>query len=146
MKKFKLPRKLKKRLRKGLWLYQPDENGNSLMAWPYKYEKDYLAFKRGEIRRLGRRTKAESKEYRKKMDKEIEVSDETLRKYVDEIFAKQYRQSSFETLIKAKKNKGAIKAYYNFINAYHRYENDESSYGNICCLAVDYAKELLRKH
>ena len=116
------------------------------MAWPYKYEKDYLAFKRGEIRRIGRKTKAESKEYRKKMNKEIEVSDETLRKYVDEIFAEQYRQSSFDALIKAKKKKGAIKAYYNFINAYHLYENGKSSFSNICCLAVDYAKELLRKH
>lgn len=63
MKKFKLPRKLKKRLKRGPWLYPADEKGSSLMAWPYKYEKDYLAFKRGELRKLGRRTKAESKEY-----------------------------------------------------------------------------------
>lgn len=79
------------------------------------------------------------------MDKEIEVSDETLKKYVDDIFAKQYRRSSYDTLIMAKKKKAAIKGYYNFINAYHLYENGEQSFGNICCLAVDYAKELLRE-
>ena len=145
MKKFKLPRKLKKRLKKRIWLYPANEKGNSLMAWPYKYEKDYLAFKQGELRKIGRRNKAELKEYRKKMNKEVEVLDETLKKYVDDIFAKQYRRSSYDTLIMAKNKKAAIKAYYNFINAYHLYENGEQSFGNICCLAVDYAKELLRK-
>ena len=116
------------------------------MALPYRYEEDYLAYKREELRNLWRRNKAESKEYWKKLNKEIEISDETLRKYVDEIFAKQYRQSSYDTLIKAKKKKGAIKAYYNFINAYHLYENNKPSYGNICCSAVDYARELVRRH
>ncbi len=145
MKKFKLPRKLKKHLKKCLWLYPPDEKDNSLMAWPSKYKEDYLSYKRGELRKLGIRNKAERKEYRKKMDKEIEVSDETLKRYVDDIMAKQYRQSSYDVLIKAKNSKRSITAYYNFINAYQLNENGEGSYGNTCCLAIDWAKELLKK-
>ncbi len=35
-------------------------------------------------------------------------------------------------------------AYYNFVNAYHRYEQGDDSFGNICCLAIDRAKELLK--
>lgn len=55
MKKFRLPRKTKKRLRKGLWLYPPDEKGCSLMASPYSSQKDYDAYKRGELRNIGSR-------------------------------------------------------------------------------------------
>ena len=50
--KFKLPRKLKKLLKKGLWAYPPDENGNSLAASPATELQDYLAFKKGELTRL----------------------------------------------------------------------------------------------
>ena len=48
--KFRLPRKIKRELKKGLWLYPADEKGNSLMAWPTRYEKDYLAYKEGIVR------------------------------------------------------------------------------------------------
>lgn len=68
------------------------------------------------------------------MNKEIEVSDETLKIYVNDIFAKQYRQSSYNTLLKAKKWKDAKKTYYNIINAYHQYEKENLSSGNACCI------------
>lgn len=48
MKKFRLPRKLKKKLRKKIWLYPLDTKTNTyLMAWPSKYEKDFIAYKLG---------------------------------------------------------------------------------------------------
>ena len=40
----KLPRKLKKKLKKGLWLYPADEKGNNLMATSSRDEKDFLAY------------------------------------------------------------------------------------------------------
>ena len=47
MKKFRLPRKIKKQIRKTLWLYPPDEKGNSLVAWPEKTQEDFDAMKKG---------------------------------------------------------------------------------------------------
>ncbi|WP_282079575.1 hypothetical protein [Aquimarina algiphila] len=51
-KKFRLPRKTKKKLRKGFWLHQLDEKGNSVGANPAKNEEDYSAHKKGELRNL----------------------------------------------------------------------------------------------
>lgn len=145
MKRFKLPRKTKKSLKKGMWLYPPDEQGNSLMASPARSEKDYLAFKKGILRNLIEWSAGERKEFRNRLDKKILISDEILRKYVDNIIVKEYRSSSYDILIKAKNNKRAITAYYNFINAYQLYENGEESYGNICCMAIDSARDRLKQ-
>jgi hypothetical protein len=64
--------------------------------------------------------------------------------YVKEIFSTQYRNSSYETLIRAKHSTNAVVAYYNFLNAYNLYENGNDSYGNICCMAIDFANDLLK--
>ncbi len=50
MQKFRLPRKIKKKLKRQLWLYPADEKGNSLMAWPQKSQIDYTAIKEGTVR------------------------------------------------------------------------------------------------
>lgn len=51
MKKFRLPRKIKKKLRKTIYLYPYDENLKGYkMAFAYKYEEDYIAFKKGILR------------------------------------------------------------------------------------------------
>ncbi|VAW11317.1 hypothetical protein MNBD_BACTEROID03-286 [hydrothermal vent metagenome] len=142
--KFKLPRKKKKFLKKGIWLYPADKNGSSLAAWPATDEKDFLAFKKGLLRKLFQRNKKRSKEYFATLDKEITVSDETLRMYVNDIFAKNYRQSAYDTLREAKMKKSTIKPYYHFINAYHLHQEDEDSYSNACCMSVDFAKKLIR--
>ncbi len=142
--KFKLPRKQKKRLKKVLWLYPPDENGNSLMASPAISQEDYLAFKKGILRNLFDRNKSERVEFRSRLNKKISVSNETLREYVDDIFSKEFRSSSFDILVRANNSKRAVTAYYNFVNAYEIYCGGEDSYGNICCMAVDSAKKLLR--
>lgn len=51
-KKFRLPRKIKKKLQKGFWLYEPDEQGNSLQANPGRSQEDYAAFKQGKLRNI----------------------------------------------------------------------------------------------
>lgn len=146
-KQFRLPRKVKKNLKRNFWLYPADKKGNSLMAFPDKYEEDYIAMKNGILRNLMDRknAKAKRKAYREKMDKENIVTKENLRLYVNDIFREDIRKSAYNTLIAAQKNPNAIIAYYNFVNAYQLYEAGDDSYGNICCLSLDHAEELLRK-
>lgn len=146
MDRFKLPRKTKKALKKGMWLYPPNEHGNSLVARPARLEKDYQAYKKGILRNLIERRDSKKKEFRERLDGENYVSDETLRSYVNDIIAKDYRSSSYDILIKAKNSKGAIIAYFNFINAYQLYEKGEESYGNICCMAIDFARHRLKQN
>lgn len=127
-----------------MWLYQPDEKGNSLMAWPTKSQEDYIAVKKGNARKFPDRTRAERKRFIAELDKEIFVDDHVLKTYIDIIIREDLRNSSYSTLIEAKNNPKAVKAYYNFVNAYQLYENGNDSYGNICCLAIDSAKEHLK--
>ena len=47
MKKFRLPRKTKKKLKKDFFLYPKSEEDTYLVAWPYKDEEDYMAYKKG---------------------------------------------------------------------------------------------------
>lgn len=147
MKKFRLPRKTKKALKGNLWLYPADEKGNSLMAHPTKYQKDYSALKQGVVRNLidPKNSRARRKAFREKLDKENYVTDEELKSYVDDIIREDLRNSSYNTLIKAKNNPKAVKAYFNFVNAYQIFSAGKDSYGNICCLAIDSAKELLKE-
>jgi hypothetical protein len=147
MTKFRIPRKTKKFLKKGLWLYPADEKGSSLMGFPAKDEEDFKAYKKGILKNLldRKNSKQESKEYRQKMNKVVSIPNETLRTYVDEIFRKDLRNSSYYIFLEAKNHPRAVIAYYNFINAYNLHQNGEDSYGNICCLALDRAKELLKK-
>ena len=116
------------------------------MASPHKSQEDYNAVKNGVATDIMYREnpKAERKAYREKINKEITVTDEELKIFVDNIFAERFRVSSYNTLVKVKNNPKAVVAYYNFINAYNLSKTDDS-YGNICCMAVDRAKELLRK-
>ena len=123
----KLPRKLKKRLNKIMWLYD-----NGIVAFPTLYEEDFIAYKKGELRNILITTK-EQKQEMKSLDNIISISDEDLKICVDEIFAEQYRTESYRKLLKAKNTK----YYFNFINAYNFYKNGKDSYANICCMAVD---------
>lgn len=123
----KIPRKLKKRLNKIMWIYD-----DGIVAFPTLYEKDFIAYKEGKIHNILNTTK-EEKEEMKKLDNEIFVSDEELKICVDNIFAEQYRKESYQKLLKAKNTK----YYFHFINAYKLVENGKDSYANICCMAVD---------
>jgi len=51
-KKFRLPRKLKKKLKNNLFSYPKSERNTYLIAWPYKYEKDYMDYKKGLLRSI----------------------------------------------------------------------------------------------
>lgn len=145
MKQFRLPRKIKKSLKKGFWLYPPDEKRNSLMISPAKSQEDFMAVKKGIARDLFdlKESKSRRKKLQEQLDKEVIVPDDELKDYVREIIRKDLRNSSYNKLIEAKNNPKAIVAYYNFVNAYHLYKQGDDSFGNICCLAVDKAKELL---
>lgn len=147
MKKFRLPRKTKKRLKSQLWLYPADEKGNSLMANPYRSQKDFDALRNGSLRNLfdKKDSRQRASEMTDLLDKEIIVPDEKLKEMIEDIFQEDFRNSSFNTLTRAKNHPNAVVAYYNFVNAYHLCKNGDESYSNICCMAVDKAGELLRR-
>lgn len=146
MKRFKLPGKVKKSLKGNLWLYPSDDKGNSLMAYPATSREDYNAMKHGIVRNIldPKNAKSGKKKLRDQIDREIIVSNEKLRSYVDDMIREDLRSSSYNTLIEAKNNPKAINAYYNFVNAYHLFEKGDDSFGNICCLSIDRAKGLLK--
>lgn len=117
------------------------------MASPARSQEDYTAFENGIVRNVfdPKNAKAKRKVFSEKLDKETIVNDEVLKSYVDDIFHEDFKTLSYNILKAAKKNPKAISAYYNFVNAYQLYELGEESYGNICCLSVDKAKEILKK-
>lgn len=145
--KFRLPRKVKKKLKGTFWLYPADEDGNSLMAFPTRSQEDYTAVKKGMVRNLmdTRNAKAKRRAFREKIDKVNTVSDTELKHYIDAIFREDIRTSAYNTLRAAKNDPNAITAYYNFVNAWQLCDSGEESYGNICCLALESAEKLLKK-
>ena len=46
-KKFRLPRKTKKKINKDFYIYPKDNKNSYLVAWPSKYEEDYVSYKKG---------------------------------------------------------------------------------------------------
>ncbi len=52
MKKFRLPRKIKKKISKGFYLYPPDSNGNRVWARPHKSQEDYDGLKSGIVENM----------------------------------------------------------------------------------------------
>jgi hypothetical protein len=147
MKKFRLPRKIKKKLRSGFFLY-PEVDGGSLMASPKKNQKDYTAYKQGIVRSFFDETKAERKKSSEELDLKfnapIEITDKELLEAVNDIFAEQYRKESYNILLRAKKHPIAIKDYHNFVNAWNLIKGGEN-YGNIACLCIDGAKDNLMR-
>ncbi|WP_373056718.1 hypothetical protein [Zunongwangia sp. H14] len=148
MARFRIPRKLKKELKKGFWFYAPDENGSSLYASPARDIDDFKAYKKGMLSNLIDKHGSRQRllEFRRKINKVTFVPDQELKRYVDDIMRKDLRNASYQILLEAKKHPRAVIAYYQFINSYQLVEQGEDSYGNICCMAIDRAKELLRQH
>jgi len=145
MKEFRLPRKVKKKLR-GLWLYPADEKGNSLMASPKRSQEDYTAVKNGEVREITHGSKKRSKARYAELSIEVTVPDLKLKEYVDDIFREDLRSSAYRIFLEAKSHPKAVRGYYHFVNAYHKYlEADDGSWGNTCCFALDAARDLLKE-
>ena len=144
--KFRLPRKLKKQLQKGFWLYKPDADGYSLQAHPATSQEDYAAYKQGRLRNIfdPREIKMRRIELKRNLEPEIYVSDEVLKNYIQDIFREDLRAYAYDIFIKAKSNPTAVKAYFHFINAYQLEVSGNSSYGNICAMALELAEKLLR--
>ena len=146
VKSFRLPRKTKKALKGHMWLYPSDGEGNSIMASPRRSQEDYKALKKGVLRDLTdtRESRSERKEKWNKLNQEVIIPDKELKEYLDELLRKEFRNLAYKTLIEAKNHPKAKKAYYNFINTYHIYKNGDESYGNICCMIIGNAENLLR--
>ena len=142
MEKFRLPRKIKKRLKRKIYSYPLDKETNGyLIGFPSKSQEDYNAFKKGVLTPMlpSRKVlKERSRALFEKLDKELYVTDKELKKYIDEVIREDLRASYFNILSKAKNHPKAKKAYFNFINAYNL------NMLNICCMTIDSAKKLLK--
>ena len=68
MKKFRLPRKTKKKLKQDFYTYPKSERDTYLVAWPSKYEEDYIAYKKGLLKGLKEESKKRLKDERKRHD------------------------------------------------------------------------------
>lgn len=130
MKEFRIPRKLKKKL-KGIYLYPPDKNGSSVVAFPLSSQKDYDAVKNGVARNIFDKTKLEreieSENWNKKYHTPISVSEKKLKNMVDDVFAEEYREEAFRMFKRAKNHDVAILDYYTFINSYNLGETNISA-------------------
>jgi hypothetical protein len=117
------------------------------MAHPTETYVDYSAFIKGILRPLPdrRNSRTKRKEMREKLNKEVLVSDEQLKAYINNLIRDDLRVSSFKILSEAKNSKHAVMAYYNFVNAYHLHKAGDDSYGNIACMSIDLAKKLLKE-
>ena len=143
MKKFRISRKEKKKLKRGFFLYPPDEKGNSTMGFPKRNQEDYTAYKQGVLVDRFKTTKAERKRRSIEFDKTyrvpIEISDKELLKAVNEVFAKEYREKAYKIFKRAKTHQVAIEDYHIFVNAYNL---DKT---NLCCLSMDSAEDNLMR-
>lgn len=52
IKKFRLPRKTKKKLKNGLYLYSRDSGKSYLMGFPSRSQKDYNDYKNGTLKNI----------------------------------------------------------------------------------------------
>lgn len=122
-KKFRLPRKIKKKISHKIFLYPKDSRGEMLMAWPLFNQEDYDAVKNGVAKDIAHRTKAQIKadsiKWKEIYHQPIEIDDETLSKMVDDVFSIEYRKSALSMLLRAKTHPVAIEDYYTFINSYN---------------------------
>lgn len=123
IKKFRLPRKIKKKIANKIFLYPKDSRGGMLMAWPLLNQEDYNAVRNGVAKDMLHRTKAQMKadsiKYHETYHKPVEVDEATLSNMVNEVFSSEYRKKALSMLIKAKIHPVAIEDYYTFINSYN---------------------------
>lgn len=131
IKKFRLPRKIKKKISHKIFLYPKDSREGMLMACPLFNQEDYDAVRKGIAKDILNKTKAQIKEdsikWKETYHQPIEIDDETLSKMVDDVFSIEYRKSALSMLLRAKTHPVAIENYYEFINSYNLGKNNISS-------------------
>ena len=138
MRKFRIARREKKKIkRRSIYLIRID-NEYSVMKSPLENQENYDNYKNGILYPLIKKaTKKSVKEYREKMFSEIYVSDVELREMVNLVFSEEYRDNSYDLLLRAKIDDDNKKNYFAFINAYNLSKTESSSYMNTCCMVID---------
>ena len=143
MTQFRLPRKIKKKLKGKIFFYPVDKDGNHRVAFPTKNQEDYNAYKQGIIYKPFHFTKAEMKArsiaWDKKFKQPCELSDEELVEAVNSVFAQEYREDAINTFRRAKNHPIAIEDYHVFCNAI---KHDCST---TACMSLDGAKDSLMR-
>lgn len=138
MKKFRLPRKIKKKLN-GIFLYPAYDDGSSLMASPKKYQEDYDAYKSGILRQPFKYTKKQQKVKSKLWDLKYKtpcsMTDKELQDAIKFTFHKDYRKRALDVFRLAKNHPVAIEDYCIFCNAIRLKDSTTA------CLSLDGAEK-----
>jgi metal-dependent HD superfamily phosphatase/phosphodiesterase len=79
---------------------------------------------------------------KEKLKPEVYMTNDELEQAIFNLYESQYIKDVYETLIEIKKKD--IKYYFEFVNAYNLYKDGDNSYGNICFMIVEAAKENLK--
>ncbi len=147
MKKFRIPRKIKKKL-SGIYFYPKDEKNCKQLASPKTCQEDYTAHKQNIVGKCFSRTKSEAKEASLQWEIDyhtpIEMSDIELKLAIDDIFAEEFREQAFNIFSRSKNHMVAKKDYYTFVNAYNMTKNGNDK-SIICCMSLDSAENDLQK-
>lgn len=133
---FRLPRKIKKKLKKMFLLFPSDSKGNSQLAFPDKYQSHYDAYKQGILTDLMLIDIDESTE---SIDYSIPVEPlqhDELVELVNFVFAEQYRERAIKYLTFAKDNVKCKKLYNIIVNSWNETKNGNDKSINVC-LAYD---------
>jgi hypothetical protein len=131
MKKFRIPRKIKKMISGRFFLYPKDSNGGMMMAFPLTNQKDYTAVKKGIAIDFFTQTKAQKKksqeDFAAKYKNPTDATDEEIQAMVNDVFAKEFRVKAMSMLLRSRYHPVAIEDYYIFINAYRLGNNNVAS-------------------
>lgn len=130
---FRLPRKIKKKLSKKFLLFPEDEKGNSQLAFPYKYQEHYDAYKQGLLTDLMLIDIPESIDYSIPVQP---LQHQELVELVNFVFAEQYRERAIKYLTFAKDNVKCKKLYNIIVNSWNETKNGKDKSINVC-LAYD---------
>lgn len=145
---FRLPRKIKKKLSQKVFFYPPNNDGSRLIARPKSSQDDYNAYKTKLLTDIFDETKAERKAksliWDMKFKTPVIISSEELLVAVNEIFAEEFRDSSYSLLLRAKEHPIAIEDYYIFVNAWLITKKGDN-HANTACMSIDGIIKHLKK-
>lgn len=148
-KKFRIPRKIKKKLKGNMLFYPPMKDGSRIQANPRRSQKDYTAWKQGVLSDLWEnRTKAEMKARSEAWDKKFrqpcELSEEELLEAVNKVFAPEYRKLAFSVFKRAKDHAVAHDDYTTFCNAWKHTQNGDDC-TTTAALSLQFAEDNLMR-
>jgi hypothetical protein len=138
--KFRVPRKTKKKIKNTIYLYPPNEDGSSLMAFPLRSQKDFDAYKQGIVQPLFDYKKAKNEPTNWEDENTLTV--EEIHEAVEHIFAQEYIEQAKRILVRAMNDVHVKKEYLIFVNSWLDTKNGNDKSITMCMVYDD----ILRKY